>query len=75
MPQYRYKGRNLRGAVVKGLAAADNITQLKFNLRKNGIWITHTSVKVDLFQTKLRSYHNYKVRIGSIYQTNGGNVR
>lgn len=50
MPQYRYKGRNQKGAVVKGLAEADNIAQLKLNLRKNGIWVTQASVKMDILQ-------------------------
>jgi Type II secretory pathway, component PulF len=50
VPQYRYKGRNQRGAVVKGVAEADNIAQLKLNLRKNGLWVTQASVKTDIFQ-------------------------
>lgn len=49
MPQYQYKGRNQNGIAVKGLATADNIEQLKIILRKNGIWVTQTAVKNEIF--------------------------
>ncbi len=46
MPQYQYKGRNQRGDVVKGYTEADNVEQLKVNLRKNGIWVTQAKIKI-----------------------------
>lgn len=45
MPQFQYQGRNQNGAIVKGLAEADNLDQLKTGLRKNGIWVTEARIK------------------------------
>ena len=45
MPQYRYKGRNQSGAIIKGYAEADTVDQLKTSLRKNGIWVTEAYLK------------------------------
>lgn len=55
MPQYRYTGRNQRGDVVKGLAEADTIDQLKMNLRRNDIWVTQVSRK----PVKPKFFSNY----------------
>lgn len=45
MPQFQYRGRNQNGAVVKGLAEADTLDQLKTSLRKNGIWLTEARIR------------------------------
>ncbi len=56
MPQYQYQGRSQSGAVVKGLAEADTVEQLKTNLRKNGVWVTEARFKHE----KKESFFKYQ---------------